>query len=62
MNLNLAYSGMLEISHGLHDDRSYPHLYFVLNDPLQGSLSFYFFIFIFIGAGIMVSVLRNHLA
>ena len=62
MNLNLAfiliYSGMLEIGHGLHDAWSYPHLYLVLKDPLQGSFPFYFLFCI--GAGIMVSVLCNH--
>ena len=50
MNLNLAfYSGMQEISHGLHDAQSYPHLFLVLKDPHQGLLSF---LFIFIGTGI----------
>ena len=49
VTLNLAfYSGMLEISHGLHDAQSYPHLYLVLKDPHQSSLSFFYF---FIGAG-----------
>ena len=32
---------MLDISRGLHDARSYPHLYLLLKDPLQGSLYFY---------------------
>ena len=44
--LNLAfiliYSGMLEINHSLHDAWSYPHLYLLLEDLLQGSLSFFF--------------------
>ena len=40
-----------------YDAQSYSHLYFLLEDPLQGSLSFFFFI----GAGIMVYVLCNHL-
>ena len=39
-----------------YDAQSYPHLYLVLKDPLQGSLSFFF-----IGAGNMVYVLCNHL-
>ena len=56
VKLNLAfYSGMLEIRHGLHDARSYPHLYLVLKDPHEGSLSFLFFLLA------LVSVLCNHL-
>ena len=39
-----------------YDAQSYSHQYFLLEDPLQGSLSFFF-----IGAGIMVYVLCNHL-
>ena len=38
--------------HSLHDVQSYSHLYRLLKNPLQGSLSFSFFI----GVAIMVSV------
>ena len=63
MNFNLAYiliySGMLEISYGLHNARSYPHLYLLLEDPLQGSL--YFFFLYLIVAGIMVLVYNSEI-
>ena len=39
-----------------YDAQSYSHLYFLLEDPLQGSLSLFC-----ISAGIMVYVLCNHL-